>query len=239
MTIIGTVTLPSLDAIMQIKDPNRRVEELVNTLGILIKNLSELNGYINSKNIKAKSITADRLIVETLSSITADIGHVISGIIESVEIYGSLIATSKTGYPRTEMSSTDQHFQASMSENQYISMSSYEPSPGSPYFTWRDNSNFVETFLRAGLFTMNSIAAMKISAPLHDLSLLGANIYFGATIGDIVFLSWSIIVNDSTGQSLQSAFNSKADSFSGYSGSFATGDGRTASVSNGIITSVV
>ena len=48
---MGVVSLPSLDAILQIQDPNKRFEELVNTMGILIKNLTEINGYINSKNI--------------------------------------------------------------------------------------------------------------------------------------------------------------------------------------------
>ncbi len=48
---MGTISLPNLDAIMQIKDPEQRFEALVNTVGILIKNLSEMNGYINSKNV--------------------------------------------------------------------------------------------------------------------------------------------------------------------------------------------
>lgn len=48
---MGVVSLPNLDAIMQIQDPDQRFEALVNTVGILIKNLSEINGYMNSKNI--------------------------------------------------------------------------------------------------------------------------------------------------------------------------------------------
>lgn len=48
---MGVVSLPNLDAIMQIQDPDQRFEALVNTVGILIKNLSEINGYMNSKNL--------------------------------------------------------------------------------------------------------------------------------------------------------------------------------------------
>jgi hypothetical protein len=48
---MGIISLPNLDAILQIKDPDQRFEALVNTVGILIKNMSEFNGHINSKNV--------------------------------------------------------------------------------------------------------------------------------------------------------------------------------------------
>lgn len=114
---MGTVPLPNLDDIMQIKDPKQQMEAFVNTVGILIKNLSEINGYLSSKNIKAQSIqteslaagsvTADKIQVTELSAITADMGKLTSG-----EIYGAYIATAEGSYPRAEMSSTGDFFRA-------------------------------------------------------------------------------------------------------------------------------
>lgn len=69
---MGIVSLPSLDAILQIQDPNKRFEELVNTMGILIKNLTEINGYVNSKNIF--EVGGWRVSNDELKSSDGDVG---------------------------------------------------------------------------------------------------------------------------------------------------------------------
>jgi len=69
---MGTISLPNLDDIMQIKDPDRRFEELVNTVGILIKALSEINGHVNSKNIF--EVGGWRVAPKQLASSDGDVG---------------------------------------------------------------------------------------------------------------------------------------------------------------------
>lgn len=63
---MGLISLPNVDEIAHEKDPKRQMEMMLNTLGILMKNLSELNGYINSKNVK--DITADKISAGTINT---------------------------------------------------------------------------------------------------------------------------------------------------------------------------
>lgn len=48
---MGLINLPNVDDIVSEKNPKLQMEMLINTVGILMKNLRELNGYMNSKNI--------------------------------------------------------------------------------------------------------------------------------------------------------------------------------------------
>ncbi|WP_308636102.1 hypothetical protein [Paenibacillus silvisoli] len=48
---MGLINLPSMDDILKAKDTKTQMEMLVNTVGLLMKSLSELNGYISSKNV--------------------------------------------------------------------------------------------------------------------------------------------------------------------------------------------
>ncbi|MFD1776649.1 hypothetical protein [Paenibacillus rhizophilus] len=58
---------------------------------------------INSEKIQADAVTAEKINVSELSAITANLGHIISGLIESVQIFGSYIATRNGAYPRAEL----------------------------------------------------------------------------------------------------------------------------------------
>lgn len=74
---MGLIPLPSLDDVAQIKDPQQKLDALLNTVGILIKELSEINGYITTKNVKelhAKVIKAGTIEAEQIAAdaITAD-----------------------------------------------------------------------------------------------------------------------------------------------------------------------
>ncbi|MEN1985872.1 hypothetical protein [Paenibacillus hubeiensis] len=69
-------------------------------------------GAITTEKIQAGAVTADKITVNELSAITANLGHIISGLIESIEIYGSYIATRRNAYPRCEMSATGNVFGA-------------------------------------------------------------------------------------------------------------------------------
>lgn len=111
-------------------------KKLANTISAIRNDLEfMLNGHldanniransIETKNLKAGAVTADKIDVNELSAITANLGHIISGLIESVEIFGSYISTNRTGYPRAEMSNTDNMFGAYKSSNNSIQI--YSP----------------------------------------------------------------------------------------------------------------
>ncbi|WP_340397807.1 hypothetical protein NST50_05345 [Paenibacillus sp. FSL E2-0202] len=90
------------------------VKDLANTTAKMAKDLEFiLNGNIafdniraesiETQNLKAGAVTAVKMTVEELSSITANLGHIISGLIESIEMYGSYIATRRNAFPRAEL----------------------------------------------------------------------------------------------------------------------------------------
>lgn len=117
------------------------VKDLANTVAKMAKDLEFLvNGNldanniransIETKNLKANSITADKIqagavtaekiSVNELSAISANLGHIVAGLIESVEIYGSYIATRRGSFPRAEMSNADNLFAAYYDSRNYI-----------------------------------------------------------------------------------------------------------------------
>lgn len=94
-------------------DVTTKINDLVQRLRQLLLTLDTLNiRSLHAKVIEAGTITADKLTVEELSAISANLGHITAGLIESVEIYGSYIATRKDEYPRSEMSDTNDLFGA-------------------------------------------------------------------------------------------------------------------------------
>lgn len=98
---IDAASLPQLQKI---------VKALLNTTAILTEELTFLLNNLDTKNVNeidgdvlvegtvtadkvaANSITADKMNVNELSAITANLGHITAGLIEAVEIYGSLIS---------------------------------------------------------------------------------------------------------------------------------------------------
>lgn len=90
--------------------------------GIETKNLKA--EAITTEKIQAGAVTADKITVNELSAISANLGHIVAGLIESVQIFGSYIATSQ-GYPRVEMSDTLDMFGAYRSPDNHIQI--YSP----------------------------------------------------------------------------------------------------------------
>ncbi|WP_338841991.1 hypothetical protein [Paenibacillus glucanolyticus] len=122
------------------------VKDLANTVAKMAKDLEFLvNGNLDANNIRANSIetknlkansitaekiqagavTADKITVNELSAISANLGHIVAGLIESVEIFGSYIATSYGSFPFVEMSNTDNMFGAYKSGDNAIQI--YSP----------------------------------------------------------------------------------------------------------------
>lgn len=77
-------------------------------LTYLLSALDTLNiSRLDAKVIIADSITADKLDVDELSAISANLGEIMAGIIRGVSIFGSYIATRENAYPRAEMNDDD------------------------------------------------------------------------------------------------------------------------------------
>lgn len=96
----------------------------IRTNGIVAKNIQA--DAITTDKIQAGAVTADKITVNELSAISANLGHIVAGLIESVQIFGSYIATSYGGYPYVEMSNTNNMFGAYKSGNNAIQI--YSPS---------------------------------------------------------------------------------------------------------------
>lgn len=208
------------------------LEEVYESLAKLQKTMKYLiNGNLDFENIRAKSITADRMDVNELSAITANLGHIIAGLIESVEIYGSYIATARGTYPRAEMSNTEDLFGAY--KDAFNSIKMHANLLGSPTLVI-DSDGEIHSLL--GSVAGNSILfqIMKGSLVLRSFS----NLNLRSSVGYVDVESWNDFLNASTSRTLQQDLNAKANAFSGYSGSFNTGT-KTVIVSNGVITSVV
>ncbi|MGV6934117.1 hypothetical protein ACWA2B_01075 [Paenibacillus sp. CMM36] len=79
----------------------QQTEELLYLLNNLdTRNINEIDGDI----LVTGTITAAKMNVQKLSAIAADLGTITAGVIDSVEIYGSYIATSRDQFPKVEMS---------------------------------------------------------------------------------------------------------------------------------------
>ncbi|WP_197046179.1 hypothetical protein, partial [Mycobacterium tuberculosis] len=117
-----------------VKTLNDYVKKLANTVAAIRNDLEfMLNGHldanniransIETKNLKAGAVTADKIHVDELSAISANVGKVTSG-----EIYGNYIATKENAYPRAEMNNTEDLFGAYASANNFIQI--YTPNSG-------------------------------------------------------------------------------------------------------------
>lgn len=96
----------------------------IRTNGIQAKNIKA--EAITTDKIQAGAVTADKITVNQLSAISANLGHIVAGLIESVQIFGSYIATSYGSYPYVEMSNTNNMFGAYKTGNNAIQI--YSPS---------------------------------------------------------------------------------------------------------------
>jgi hypothetical protein len=111
-------------------DPNASLKQVIDALADLMDTLNFLlNGNLDVKNIRAQSITADRMNVKQLSAIAADLGTITAGI-----IYGAYIATSNGTYPRIEFSSVNKLLTAFSDALNSVDISTN--SGGAPGLTW-------------------------------------------------------------------------------------------------------
>jgi len=178
-------------------------EELTFLLNNLdTKNVNELNaevitaGSITADKIQAGSITADRMNVNELSAITANLGHIISGLIESVEIYGSYIATRRTGYPRAEMSNIDNMFSASQSSTSNIKIEAVGRQASSPEMSVNSGYGSMTLFQQGGQSAI-------LASGSTGLSLFGKEINLSPLSSGMVNVPFSQLFDLETGKSLR------------------------------------
>lgn len=192
---------------------------LTELFALLSKDLEFIiNGNLDVKNIRASSITADRMDVDELSAISANLGHITAGLIEAVQIFGSYIATS-TSYPKVEFSSVDNFIQASQDANRYIVVAPVlGGTPAIQIFNGVSSKSL--------LFLVNS-----------DGGSVGAigDLFLSATGGSVKLNDWDTLYSVGDGQSLQSALNNLSSSISSLSSAIsskATSGASTSSVGN-------
>lgn len=212
---------------------NRYLTYLLSALDTL--NVSRLDAKviiadsITSDKIKAGAVTADKIDVNELSAISANLGHIIAGIIETVkmigsQIYGSYIATREGVYPRSEMNASGDYFAALASATNYARML--------PFYLGSPALEFYDGATTARLSTFSVFDNYFMISCDHDI-----RIAFSDPSNRLRVPSWSRVVNESNSQTLQSALDSKANAFFGYTGAVSTGT-NTLNFVNGILASV-
>ncbi|MNM39097.1 hypothetical protein D3C81_498660 [compost metagenome] len=138
------------------------VKSLANTVALMAKDLEFIvNGNLDVNNISANSITAEKIVagsvtadkiqagavtaekidVNELSAISANLGHIVAGLIESIQIFGSYIATRNGGYPRAEMSNSDDLFAVYRDSTNYIKIA--PDIFGNPAIRWMKDGVYV------------------------------------------------------------------------------------------------
>lgn len=225
------------DQEQQIKALTDYIKQLANIVSALKNDLEHmLNGNLDVKNIRAKGIDAERLNVDELSAITAAMGKLTSG-----EIYGAYIATAEGAYPRAEMSSAEDLFAAYATVDNFLKI--YALNSGTPMVYFNNVLSTARLYLNGSQLSLANFGQLLLAAtgnvniestnPSSDVRIVPGS------SGSVKVPSWSKFYSESDSQSLQAALNSKANAFSGFTGSFDTGDGRTAYFANGICVSVV
>lgn len=167
----------------QLRVMHKYIKDLANVLSSLRNDLEYMiNGHLDVKNIRAKGIKAQNIDVDELSAITANLGHIISGLIESVQIFGSYIATANGTYPRVELSSVGNFLAALASATNSLSV---VPSSGGVPALVFQNSSF-------------GAVMQIISNQLQFLSTFGTNLAIGASGGTLSLSGSSVTISTGT-----------------------------------------
>lgn len=141
----------------------------------------QANG-INTKNLKAGAVVAEKIDVNQLSAISANLGHITAGLIEAITmvssvITGSLIQTKTAGnYPRSELSAVDSMFKAETDANRNIRM--YPVSSG-PLLIFGGPLTQVTLDLVGTVYTiLNPVGRINLTANggvyINNIDVLGA-----------------------------------------------------------------
>ncbi|OMD08405.1 hypothetical protein [Paenibacillus odorifer] len=187
-----------------VKELREYIKYLSNQLASMLKDLDfTLNGDVDFRNVRAKSIKADRMDVDELSAISANLGHIVAGLIESVQIFGSYIATRNGAFPRAEINNTGDLLAVYTDADNSLTI---EPGiTNEPTITFR-NSGAPSLILGPTFGFSGILASLSLLVGTQNGSL---QLECGTgPLDNVTVPSWSKFNNASTGLSLQDELDS-------------------------------
>lgn len=217
---MGLINLPNVDEIADEKDPKKQMEMMLNTMGILMKNLSELNGFINSKNVfeqggwrvKDKSLESkDGDVGMSTEDTTADDVRFYAGGTDKdiapwrvhksgkMVATGALIQSADGTYPRIVMDPDSDLFGAYATALRSIVIGANLS--GYPYLEFTDAGSNIN-------FGYSTGAGLNISSG-GDLDLRPRDLYLYPTLLTHV-PNWGTVRSDGQSETLQDALDEKA-----------------------------
>ncbi|WP_025692601.1 hypothetical protein [Paenibacillus zanthoxyli] len=141
-------------------------------------------GAVTADKIQAGAVTANKIDVDELSAISANLGTITAGLIQSIQIFGSYIATRNGGYPRAEMNNTEDLLATYFDLNNYIKyVSNYAGAPA------------IE-------FVAGGALRGRIDTIFGNLEIYGPNGIDFASGGRTIFDNWDQIYNLSDNRTL-------------------------------------
>lgn len=163
---------------------------LSNQIASMLKDLDfTLNGDVDFRNVRAKSIKADNLSVTELSAITANLGKMTAG-----EIFGAYIASREAAFPRAELKSSGDVFAAFHDADNYIAVESdYSGVPSLNFIHGGSVLGRIDTSI--SIFEMIGNGGLVLSAPAGDIDM--------TPTGFVLVPDWSKLKNSATGHTLQ------------------------------------
>lgn len=191
---IDAANLPQLQKI---------VKALLNTTAILTEELTFLLNNLDTRNVNEidgdvlieGTVTALKMQVEELSAISANLGKITAG-----QIFGNYIATKEVGYPRAEMSNTNNLFQASSSAGRYIQMQSLASGILPAIKLINDD-------LDGSIYPLTGNLRIETSSGLGDITIASGQDLRLSAAYFVTLSDWSKLYSYGNGQTLQEALD--------------------------------
>ncbi|MBY9081194.1 hypothetical protein KIH86_23895 [Paenibacillus sp. HN-1] len=161
-------------------------------------------GAVSADKIQAGAVTASKIDVDYLSAISADLGTITAGLIQSIQIFGSYIATQNGTYPRAEMSSSNNLFAVYIDANNSITIVPNDM--GSPALNLTYGGSVKgQLNTRLGLLSVEGRGGAELFAETGNIFLTTSNEILITQSSDFSKIKPSL-----SSTNLQSALNSKA-----------------------------
>jgi hypothetical protein len=189
-------TFSDLDEVKKyLKDAIGKVAMSLNEIDFMINGTLDVNNIraegIETQNLKAGSVIAEKINVGELSAISANLGHIVAGLIESVEIFGSYIATRRNAYPRCEMSATGNVFGAYNDANNHIVIEpNYGGSPAIRFTVASTPRGRIHNLIGYPIFESDSALGLQAAGAIY------------VNAAQMNFTNWDKLYADNPGRTL-------------------------------------
>lgn len=148
-------------------------------------------GSITTEKIQAGAVVADKIDVGELSAISANLGHIVAGLIESVEIFGAYIATRRNAFPRCEMSATGNVFGAFNDANNHIVIEpNYGGSPAIRFTVASTPRGRIHNLIGYPIFESDSALGLQAAGAIY------------VNAAQMNFTNWDKLYADNPGRTL-------------------------------------